>query len=434
MRTPLNLPPSESCLVFNILSNGRTQVPVCAEIPATSAGRNRKSRWEPLIISKCKKLCEKASNQETHSATNSAMTNHTPRFSVQVQFDSVRDRHDDFLVPGGGGGKSISLAPNNKIQEALLPLETRAATAENPAGMDQQISVEGAATKKNASSISNKKAGEAASATAAKQRRIGFVLDEKKKIIEEVFEYEAAPREAQQYTDEELDVMLTNAMLVARDFTRNRKDWQNKIKFLMKGCSARDLKTEKPTPLKGEDLDFVVDSDSRGLELFIHPMFQKSRVKAMQSVVKVQNDYNASEKMKGTKDPELRVKVLRAQSMKYTQAARLLAKTLATGDTRAAKKGDEITQNQEEEVKTPQEEESAGNDTPVSAQPSEKATESEEEEKGASSARPNLRDSGLSDLRKQHTQIVELSPLPGAGGIGSLQATLADLTDDEASC
>ena len=133
-------------------------------------------------------------------------------------------------------------------------------------------------------------------------------------------------------------------MLVADHYTRKRKDWQNKIKKIMKcvaSCSKAAKDDGEVEKVKGSDLDFVVDSEARGLELYIHPIFQKNREKAVKGVVKVQEEYNACEKKKGKADPELRLKVLRAQSLKLTQLARSMAKTMADGDARVAKKEDD---------------------------------------------------------------------------------------------
>lgn len=342
------------------------------------------------------------------------MTNPNPQFSVQCSnFDSASTS-----INRGSHGSNITLVQDSKFENSLLSPETEvvvsSSSSSNPAAMDAKVSPDGSSAKIiSVTSAIKKASGDDAGTTSssAVQRKVGFVLNDKKRILEEVFDYPACPRYEQQYTDEELDEMLTDAMLVARDFSRNRKDWQNKIKFLLKGCSNRDIKTEKPTPLKGEDLDFVVDCEARGLELYIHPIFQKSREKAIRSVVKVQKDYNASEEAKGTTNPELRVKVLRGQSMKYTQAARLLAKTLASGDTRAASKNID----EEETTQTDEEEESgtaaAGDDV----------------------GRSGMRNNGLQDLRKQHASTTKQSQQPGAGGIGSLQVALDDLTDARAA-
>jgi len=211
---------------------------------------------------------------------------------------------------------------------------------ENSAEMDQNIpTTADAANETVFENTDSKNVVENSQSENKPTKVIGFVLNDKRGILEDVFEYPACPREEQQYTDEELDEILTEAMLVAEEYTEHQKIWQNKIKMLFKGCRTRDINTnEKPAPLKGEDLDFVVDCEARGLELYIHPMFRKSRVKAVKSVIKIQQDYNASEEKKGKKDPELRLKVLRNQSLKYTQPARLMAKTLACGDARAAKR------------------------------------------------------------------------------------------------
>ena len=347
------------------------------------------------------------------------MTTSTPQLSVRLTFDSVRDRHTDFLLVKGG-----EPVPGNNIQDAHQVLEPEIGKASiSPKTMDLKINtaLDGApaapVSTKDVPGCSAMKETKNTADTSSAKKNIRFLLDDKKNIVEDIFEYEAMPRDEQQYSDEDLDEMLTNAMLVARHFTRHRKDWQNKIKFLLKGCSARDLKTEKPTPLKGEDLDFVVDCEARGLELYIHPMFQKSREKAIRSVIKVQKDYNASEEIKGKKDPEMRVKVLRGQSMKYTQPARLLAKTLANGDTRAAAKANK-------EVEALQE----GGD-PNTDNATTEVGEITKRQEGT----PGLRGDGLNALRRQHTNNVEQSDRPGAGGIGTLQATLIDETRENVS-
>lgn len=188
------------------------------------------------------------------------------------------------------------------------------------------------------------------------KRKLTFKVDEKNKICEDIYNY-PFPADADHnevwWMDDELDQLLTSAMMVADHYTRKRKDWQNKIKGLMKtvlGCSKKSESGTPPPRLKASDLDFVVDSDARGLELYIHPIFQKNREKAVKGVVKVQEDYNAAEKKKGKPDPELRVKVLRAQSLKLTNLARLMAKTMADGDRRAATKAQEEGFDDEEEA------------------------------------------------------------------------------------
>jgi len=191
-----------------------------------------------------------------------------------------------------------------------------------------------------------------------KSRKTSFLLNEQGKIVEEIFKYfynagddhndnddnsydnNIADDKDIWWTDDELDQLLTEAMLVADHFTRERKDWQDKMKILLKGCKQKvktsDNNSVDPIPLLAADLDFVVDSEARGLELYIHPVFQRNRVKAIQGVLKLQTEYNAMEAKKGTQNQELRIKVLRNQSLKLTQAAKLLAKTLAEGDARCS--------------------------------------------------------------------------------------------------
>lgn len=201
----------------------------------------------------------------------------------------------------------------------------------------------------------------AAKTMTAGKRKLSFKVNEKDEIDEEVFKY-PFPSDANHvdvwWMDDELDQLLTEAMLLADHYTRKRKDWQNKIKKIMKLVAAGTSNKKKEEgasveAVKGSDLDFVCDSEARGLELYIHPIFQKNRVKAIKGVVKVQEDYNVAEKKKGKVDQELRIKVLRAQSVKLTQLSRCMARTMADGDRRAVMKQDD------------DDDESSGTDAPV---------------------------------------------------------------------
>lgn len=172
-----------------------------------------------------------------------------------------------------------------------------------------------------------------------KEHRVSFQVDDNEKIVAVVHEYpfEIMADEEVWWTDDELDQLLTEAMLVADQFTRTRQDWQDRIVAMLKHCKQTDGQKK---PLKASDLEFVVDSDARGLELYIHPVFQKSREKNIKSVVTLQKQIAVREAEKGP-DPEFRLNAIKNKSMKLTQAARLMAKTLAAGDARVAAKQDD---------------------------------------------------------------------------------------------
>ena len=188
------------------------------------------------------------------------------------------------------------------------------------------------------------------------QIKVSFQLDDQNKIVEVVHEYLFEPEMVDEevwWTDDELDKLLTKAMLVADHFTRRRKDWQESILAILKQCKQTDNKT----PVRASELDFVVDSEARGLELYIHPEFQKNREKAIKSVVAIQKQIAAREAEKGP-DPEFRINALKNKSMKLTLPARLMAKTLAVGDARAAAKEEKDEEEKDEEEKDEEEKES----------------------------------------------------------------------------
>ncbi|CAB9506716.1 expressed unknown protein [Seminavis robusta] len=334
------------------------------------------------------------------------MTNPTPDFSAQIKFGSIGDTAQSF-----GKLTVVPTASETVLSDALLSPE-----------MDPKASSN---NDDNTKKVVHKKP------------KISFLVDAKDEIVEQVHEYyfPANCEEECWWTDDELDQLLTEAMLVAEHFTTKRKDWQNKIKTVLKGCAGGKSKDGKPVKIKASDLDFVVDSEARGLELYIHPIFQKNRVKAVKGVVKVQAEYNACEKKKGKKDPELRLKVLRAQSLKLTQTARTMAKTMADGDRRVAQDGEDrneanngllagIPPGEEvvpsEELRTPSAE----------LKPEEFETPPPRPKRGLSPMRRSDRPTGLAALRDQNNRRMLGK---GSGGITALQGELQDLSDHSSS-
>lgn len=172
-----------------------------------------------------------------------------------------------------------------------------------------------------------------------RETKVAFHVDNDDKIVEVFHEYPYEPEMVEDeiwWSDEELDKLLTEAMLIADHFTRERPDWQEKIVSMLKQCRQTD-KDKSLNAVKASDLEFVVDSEARGLELYIHPVFQRNREKVIKSVVALQKQVAAREAEKGP-DPEFRLNALKNKSMKLTLPARLLAKTLAAGDARVASK------------------------------------------------------------------------------------------------
>jgi hypothetical protein len=243
------------------------------------------------------------------------MTNPTPDHSIQLKFDSLGPVHQSI------GRLNLT---TSSVKDSLI------APSQGP-GMEGKIQADASIEKKLDDNGPQKRSADETRRTP----KVSFKMNEKGEIAESVHDYipeEDMVDEEVWWTDDELDKLLTEAMLVAEHFTNKRKDWQNKIIFMLKSCKKCDK--ENPTPLKASDLEFVVDSDARGLELYIHPIFQKNRVKAIKSVVSIQKELDNREKQKGKKDLELRLKVLKNQSMKATMPAKLLAKTMADGDAR----------------------------------------------------------------------------------------------------
>ena len=335
------------------------------------------------------------------------MTNPNPdNYSSNFKFDSAGELHQSIA------GKLDLISVNRSPQDSLIQEEEDPVCSSASSSSSKLLRMD---QHKLATDNTNGVGACKAQTTTTKaketaKRKISFRVDDKNKIVEQVHEYPFQPEvpdEEVWWTDEELDKLLTEAMMVADHFTRTRKDWQNKIKLLLKGCSSkRDVNVE-PIPLKASDLDFVVDSEARGLELYIHPIFQKNREKAIKGVVKVQEEYNACEQKKGTMDPELRLKVLKAQSLKLTQTARLMAKTLADGDARAAARAEE---------------------EDLEAEPHKTSNSIT---KNVAQLSPSRRGKGLVDLRQQNKATQEQLRQPGAGGINTLKATLKNLEDQD---
>jgi ribosomal protein S15P/S13E len=339
------------------------------------------------------------------------MTNPTPDYSAKLRIDSIGEAQRSFVRLAVTGNDGC-------LADAFPSPETVVAESMNPGFK----AAPGSIVKKSAAAAGDKRT------------RVSFLVDDKNRLVKEHHEYPfpSVPDVEVWWTDDELDQLLTEAMLVAEHFTTKRKDWQNKIKLVLKGCAGGKDKYGQPIRLKASDVDFVVDSEARGLELYIHPIFQKNREKAVKGVVKVQAEYSASEEKKGKKDHELRLKVLKAQSMKLTQTARAMAKTLADADKRAASGADEYDNKFDamtrsfsipatedivtsEELRTPSAYLTLENDTEQDASPARM--------QGARSPpMGGLRATGLRDLHSQNFK---------RGGIGSLQVTLAEFDDDE---
>jgi ribosomal protein S15P/S13E len=333
------------------------------------------------------------------------MTNPTPDYSAKFRFESIGEAQHNSLRLAVTGNDGC-------LVDAFLSPETVVVASMNHPSKAAPSSI----VKRSATAAGDK-------------RRISFLVDDKNTVKEELHEYpySSVPDEDVWWTDDELDQLLTEAMLVAEHFTTKRKDWQNKAKLVLKACGGGKAKDGSPVKLKTSDVDFVVDSEARGLELYIHPIFQKNREKAIKGVVKVQAEYNASEEKKGKKDPELRLKVLKAQSLKLTQTARAMAKTLADADKRAASVEHEIEADamtrqssllamedtvNSEELWTPSAELTLFDDTFPAQRP-----------RAHSPCRgTSLRATGLRNL---HSQTIK------RGGIGSLQATLAEFGEAE---
>lgn len=270
------------------------------------------------------------------SPRQSGMTNPIPDFQFQVKFNCVAS-------PVINNHRLV-----DKSDTAEDPMQDALVSPTTVGTMGTDLKVSSTDVVKSTVGIIKKSAD---TQQKASKRKLSFKVNEKDEIEEEVHTY-SFPSNVDDndvwWMDDELDKLLTEAMMVADYYTRKRKDWQNKIKKVMKCVAASTKKKEgeqETEKVKGSDLDFVVDSDARGLELYIHPIFQKNREKAVRGVVKVQEEYNASEKKKGKVDQELRLKVLRAQSLKLTQLARSMAITMADGDTRAAAKEEETPSN-----------------------------------------------------------------------------------------
>jgi ribosomal protein S15P/S13E len=340
------------------------------------------------------------------------MTNPTPDYSAKFRFDStsIGEAQHTIVRLSATGNDSC---PAN----AFLSLEAAEAVGDS---MNKPL-------KAAPSSIVKK----SAAGGVDKRRKVSFLVDDKDRLVEDLHEYPfpSVPDEDIWWTEDELDQLLTEAMLVAEHFTTKRKDWQNKVKLVLKGCACGKDKNGQQVKLKASDLDFVVDCEARGLELYIHPIFQKNREKAIKGVVKIQAEYNASEEKKGKKDPELRLKVLKAQSLKLTQTARTMAKTLADADKRAASgdaehihamttqdsfsRVEDITPS--EELETPSAELNLGDETEQDYNPARRP-------RVHSPRRGSLRTTGLRELHSQNFK---------QGGIGSLQATLTKFGEDQ---